>query len=215
MEEQLNVVVVAETDAVSQALAGVVPSGPWGIWFNHEDDPMRAIEVLVEGRADLCVVDLDRLDGQGLLFVTMIRESTDAPVLGATIDVEPEAAARALAAGASGLLSCDDDGPRLGRALRRAAAGELVLPDRDLPTIVDRLRSPADRLLVLTIREREILRCLAEGLSTGEVAATLGISSGTVQVHVKNVLTKLGLHSKVQAVRVALLAGVGAVSRSA
>jgi DNA-binding NarL/FixJ family response regulator len=106
------------------------------------------------------------------------------------------------------MLPSPEDPVSILEAVRRAAAGALVLPDSDLSAIVDRLRPPADRLDVLTQRERQTLHLLAEGLSTGDVARHLGISPATVQTHVKNVLAKLGVHSKVQAVRVALLAGV-------
>jgi DNA-binding CsgD family transcriptional regulator len=79
---------------------------------------------------------------------------------------------------------------------------------------VNRLR-PVNRFDVLTPRERETLHLLTEGLGTFEIAASLGISTGTVQVHVKNILAKLGLHSKVEAVRLALLASPEAALRSA
>ena len=97
---------------------------------------------------------------------------------------------------------------------RRALAGELVLPADDLSRLVDRLTAQkgearrsggVDRL---TPREREILRTLAAGASTVEVAEAFGISPLTVQSHVKNILAKLGVHSKVEAVRIAWLHGL-------
>jgi DNA-binding CsgD family transcriptional regulator len=75
--------------------------------------------------------------------------------------------------------------------------------------LVDRLRSVradlngATNLDSLTVRELEVLRLLSDGRSTFEIAALLGISPMTVQSHVKNVLAKLGVHSKVEAVRLA------------
>jgi len=94
-------------------------------------------------------------------------------------------------------------------AFRRALAGELVLPADDLSRLVDRLTAQkgearrSDGVDRLTPREREVLRTLAAGASTVEVAEAFGISPLTVQSHVKNILAKLGVHSKVEAVRIA------------
>ena len=93
-------------------------------------------------------------------------------------------------------------------AVFRAHAGELVLDDDELRAVVLGLPGPRmDRsspgTLRLTPREREVLRAVAEGQETIEIAVDLGITPGTVQSHVKNVLAKLGVHSKIEAVRLA------------
>jgi len=106
-------------------------------------------------------------------------------------------------------------------AFRRALAGELVLPVADLPTLVDRLwqararRSEHALVATLTVREREILEALADGATTAGIAGELAISSATVQSHVRNILTKLGVHSKVEAVGTAWRTGLAVGSRSA
>ena len=92
--------------------------------------------------------------------------------------------------------------------VRRAAAGEIVLPERDLAAVLDQLRGPqvsaAEAALGrLTPRETEILRSLADGRTSNQVAQALGISALTVQSHVKNILAKLGVHSKIEAVTIA------------
>jgi DNA-binding CsgD family transcriptional regulator len=75
--------------------------------------------------------------------------------------------------------------------------------------------STADHLDALTAREFEVLQLLANGSTTGEIARLLQISPMTVQSHVKNVLAKLGVHSKVEAVRLAWRAGAIATPASA
>ncbi|MGZ5129516.1 MAG: response regulator transcription factor, partial [Actinomycetota bacterium] len=107
-------------------------------------------------------------------------------------------------------------------AFRRARAGELVLPARDLPFLVDRLRERGaprrdERALLasLTGRETEILALLADGMATRDVAERLDISPLTVQSHVKNILAKLGVHTTVEAVRIAWRHGLHAASRTA
>ncbi len=126
----------------------------------------------------------------------------------------------ALAAGACGILPPQRDRSLVG-VFQRALAGELVLPADELPTLVDRLRSARvdrperERLASLTQREREILRALSEGSSTHDLAQRLEISPLTVQSHVKNILSKLGVHTKVEAVRMAWRHGLRAVTRTA
>jgi DNA-binding NarL/FixJ family response regulator len=101
-------------------------------------------------------------------------------------------------------------------ALWRAAAGEVVIPDGQLATILAgigdrRIAADAEQLAGLTGREREVLRLIAEGVGTTEVARALGIAPATVQSHVKNLLAKLGVHSKVEAARVAWRVGIAGV----
>jgi len=102
------------------------------------------------------------------------------------------------------------------RSLHRAVAGELVIPERDLHRVVGRIhKSLPDvteeaRITSLTTRETEILLALTEGLATSEIAKRFGIRVMTVQSHVKSILAKLGVHSKVEAVTLAWRAGLAA-----
>ena len=108
------------------------------------------------------------------------------------------------------------------KSVRRAAAGEMVMPASDLPLVLAHLGGdaetrPIDELALarLTVRETEILRALAAGLSTAAVAEDLGISPLTVQSHVKSILAKLGVHSKIEAVTMAWRHGLAPTSRIA
>ncbi len=184
-------------------------------------DATSALSALSAQEVSLVLVDLDRADGSGIETVRAIRQGPMHPrVLGITGQPGPELAAGALAAGACGVVSSEPNGESLLGAFRRALAGELVLPAIHLSNLVDRLRgereaSAASRLDFLTGREREILRLLADGSSTVEIARALGIRPMTVQSHVKNILSKLGVHSKVEAVTLAWRMGLGTVTRTA
>jgi DNA-binding CsgD family transcriptional regulator len=103
---------------------------------------------------------------------------------------------------------------------RRAAAGELILPATHLAALVElvrasRLDGDGARIDALTRREREVLALLADGHTTQEVSEALSISVMTVQSHVKNVLAKLGVHSKVEAIRFAWRSGALTMPASA
>ncbi|MEO8477675.1 MAG: response regulator transcription factor [Actinomycetota bacterium] len=219
----INVLVVDESPGLTQGLLLSLPKRGHVRVLGPVSDLSAVTAAIADGLADVVVVALDRDDGRGLAIVAEIRDSHDgACILVATRLGGPEIAAGALAAGARGVLPTERDPHRLIDAFRRAYAGELVLPARDLPSLVDRLldrrttvRDDGALLGSLTGRETEILALLAQGLSTRDVASRLQISPLTVQSHVKNILGKLGVHTKVEAVRIAWREGLRAVTRTA
>jgi DNA-binding NarL/FixJ family response regulator len=166
-------------------------------------------------------MDLDLPGVDGIQATRRIRElSPDAKVVVLTALQDPEVIADALAAGACGYVPKTSAVDDLMDVVRRAAAGELVMPVRDLAPVLEQLRNThsvpeGERLLRrLTPRETEILRSLAAGRTTTQVAEHLGISALTVQSHVKSILAKLGVHSKVEAVRIAWRHGLATTSLS-
>jgi DNA-binding NarL/FixJ family response regulator len=218
----IRVLVVGERLGLAQSLVLAVGQ----LSSTHILGPVPGLDEawgpMAAGSVDVVVVDLDRTDGRGLDIVTSLREAwPHARLLAAGEDRGGGLAAAALAAGACGLLPVSAAGHAIVDAIRRAAAGEVVLPDEQLTSVVDRLhgdrwrRTDAVRIAALTRREIEVLTLLAEGHATSEVAERLGISAMTVQSHVKNVLAKLGVHSKVEAVRIAWRCGAVAVPVSA
>jgi DNA-binding NarL/FixJ family response regulator len=122
----------------------------------------------------------------------------------------------ALRAGASGFLLKDVTAERLFDAVRVIAAGEALLAPavtRRLISEFTRLRpardaAPAAALGVLTPRETEVLRLVAEGLSNPEVAQRLVVTEETVKTHVSRILAKLGLRDRTQAVVAAYESGL-------
>jgi NarL family two-component system response regulator LiaR len=218
MTDDIRVLVVDESPGLAQGLILALPRrGPVHVLGPVPDAP-EALAALEEGLADLVLVDLDREDGRGAEVVGSIRDGSGRiRVLAASTKDGPETAATALAAGACGVLPTARDRSLID-VFRRAVAGELVLPASHLPRLVDRLmgsREHADGWASLTGRERQILAALADGKSTVEIARELAISPLTVQSHVKNILSKLGVHSKVEAVRLAWRNGLGSATRTA
>jgi DNA-binding NarL/FixJ family response regulator len=122
----------------------------------------------------------------------------------------------ALRAGASGLLAKDVPAEDLVAAIRAVAAGEAVVAPRILQHLLDRLAAtqpappvpPPPSLRGLTDREREVLVHIARGETNGEIARALSVSETTIKTHVGNLLTKLGLRDRVQAVVLAYESGL-------
>ncbi len=220
MEEDIRILIVDESPGLAEALQLELPRRVQVAVLGPVPDALAALDAMDREVVDLVLVDLDRDEGDGLETVRLIREGNGAArVLCVSEARAPEAAAGALAAGAVGVIRPDSGGTATLSALRRALAGELVLPAVHLPNLVDRLRtnrdlSDGERLSSLTGREREILRLLADGGATTEIASALGISPMTVQSHVKNILSKLAVHSKVEAVTLAWRTGLATVTRS-
>jgi DNA-binding NarL/FixJ family response regulator len=219
--EQIRVLVVDESPGLTQGLLLALPRrGPIVVLGPVLDAP-EAIDVLKQSLADLAVVDVDRADGRGLEVLTAIRDGSSRRVLASTESGNLEVAAQSLAAGACGVLPVERTASILIDSFKRVMAGELVLPAADLPVLLDRIldaHEPAPllgALASLTGRENEILCLLAEGVSTIGIASELSISPMTVQSHVKNILSKLGVHSKVDAVRLAWRHGLAPTTRTA
>jgi DNA-binding NarL/FixJ family response regulator len=122
----------------------------------------------------------------------------------------------ALRAGASGFITKDVPAEELVRAVKAVAAGDALLSPAVTRQLLDRVarRLPApvaaqpQVLDELTEREREVLGLLARGLSNAEIAAALVVGDATVKTHVSNVLMKLGLRDRVQAVVLAYEIGL-------
>jgi len=161
---------------------------------------------------DVALVDIDLPGMDGIETTRKLKELSESiQVVIITAFQHPQVVARAVEAGACGFVPKTQAVDRLMDTVRRAASGEMVLPAGDVGAVLDRLRearrtrSDAERLLgQLTSREVQILQAVAEGKSTQEVAEALFISPLTVKGHVKSVLGKLGVHSKLEAVTFAL-----------
>jgi DNA-binding NarL/FixJ family response regulator len=141
------------------------------------------------------VVLLDRPDAVRRIHI-------HARVVVLACDEDPDAAVRALAAGASGYLSKDLELDALPRAVAAVAAGEAAVSRRLTRHLVEQFREqPLLRPIKgpLTAREWEIVGLLAPDRTTVEIADTLVISHETVRSHLKSIMRKLGVHSRHEA----------------
>lgn len=169
-------------------------------------DPDQVIAVLREQKPDLLVLDLrmPAIDGLGLL--RRIRaEGLDTPTLILTMSDSEADLSAALRAGVRGYLLKDMDPEDVVTAIGNAARGELTVAPSMTLKLAQLLQAGAqgkDRrglLASLTEREREILDHLACGESNKTIARALDISHDTVKLHVRHILSKLNLSSRVEA----------------
>ncbi|MGQ0658261.1 MAG: two-component system response regulator NarL [Chromatiales bacterium] len=154
-------------------------------------------------RPDLVLLDVNMRGQGGLQALKQIKEAgLDVQVIMLTVSDAEQDLVTAVRSGADGYLLKDAEPEEMLEKLRQAARGEVVFTESLMRMLADALReespAPADDNL-LTERERQILRLIAAGMSNKHIARQLGISDGTVKVHVKNLLRKLNLRSRLEA----------------
>jgi DNA-binding NarL/FixJ family response regulator len=158
-------------------------------------------------RADLGVIDLSLPDGEGTDLIAELRDANPhfaALVLTASLDRAGHA--RAVEAGAASVLHKSADVDVILDATRRLGDGETLLSQDELLELLrlagqNREEELEARVSIeqITPREQEVLNSLAEGLSNKEIAAKLHMSVDTERTHMMNILNKLGVHSRIQA----------------
>ena len=162
-------------------------------------------------RMDVVLMDYRLPDGTGAEATRAIKARWPSTrVLMLTAIGDDETVLQSIQAGADGYLTKDQAVADVVSAVRAARAGETLLPRSVIIGIAQRLAAPRDRasdrqpIEPLTARELEILRALAEGLPTPELCERLSISRNTLRTHVQNIMVKLHVHSKLEAVTVGL-----------
>lgn len=212
-------VVVAEDQALVRAgLVTILRTDPGIEVVGEAADGVEAIAVVRDSQPDVALLDvrMPRLDG--LAATRRICAETSARVLVLTTFGEDEVVFEALRSGADGFLLKDTRPEDLIAAVHAVAAGENRLDPVVTAAVVGHFRRQAGRpgatardtraVEQLTVREREVLVLIAHGRSNAEIAAELVVSTGTVKTHVANVLSKLAVRDRVQAVIAAYESGL-------
>lgn len=182
--------------------------------------PEEAIELCAEHHPDVVLMDIVFKGGMdGIQATRRIKErSPSTKVVIMTAHEEDRLLVEAVEAGASGFLGKGEAVEEVLGAAKAAAEGEVLIDPSTLARILHQVARERDarqeaRALFdsLTDREREILQLLAEGMRNDDIASKLFISPQTVQTHVRNLLAKLNVHSKLEAVAYAVRHGAIAV----
>jgi two-component system nitrate/nitrite response regulator NarL len=180
-------------------------------------DGSEGIRLAQELRPDIVLLDMRMPNMSGLEVLKQFQQAKfEAPIAMLTTSGDERDLVEALRNGAKGYLLKDMEPDDVVVALREIIKGETVVAPnltQILAKVVkgeDPLEPESSPLDSLTPREREILSLLAEGQSNKVIARNLGISDGTVKLHVKAILRKLNIHSRVEAAVIAVEQGIRA-----
>jgi DNA-binding NarL/FixJ family response regulator len=201
-------VLVAEDQALVRAgLCGIVDTAPDLTVVGEAMTGEEAVELATSAHPDVVLMDVRMPGMDGLEATRRITATTLARVLVLTTFDLDDYVYAALRGGASGFLLKDTPPADLLAAIRVVAAGDALLAPSVTARLIARLASndapatpPDRRLATVTDREHEVLLLVAEGLSNAEIAARLGIGTGTAKTHVAHLLTKLDARDRVQLV---------------
>lgn len=204
----MRVVLAAQDPLVRRALRATLEGDGFEIVAETGDGP-EAIQMVVSERPDVALVDLTLHGADGLDVAERIsREIANVRVVVLSGTDDDQVALKALRAGADGYLMKDIELDALPRALRGVLIGEAAISRKLALRLISELRKAPEagrgmRPIVsdLTEREWQVLDLLTTGASTSEIAIDLVLSPETVLTHVKNILKKLGVHSRKDAVR--------------
>ena len=205
MSDKLKVVLVDDQSLCRSGLSELL-ANCYGFSVLGATGSVEGLRELLGQQPDLLIMDLRMKPMDGLSMLENIRkEGCITPAVVLTMSDSETDLSNAIRAGVRGYLLKDMAPEDVVDAIRRVAAGELVVAPTMTIKMIEMLRGdhadeePKHSLKLLTDREREILQLLSRGESNKAIAQTLSISYDTVKQHVRHILTKLNLSSRVKA----------------
>jgi DNA-binding NarL/FixJ family response regulator len=209
----IRVVVIDDHPIVRQGLVGVLEDEADLEVVGEYGSAREGLGHMGRVQPDVVLLDLEMPDLDGIdALPALIAAKPDLAVLVFTAyDTEERvlgALRAALRAGAKGYLLKGASAEEIGRAVRLVAAGGSYLEPRVATQVIAQVQAPRRDALRLSEREREVLRLVADGMATKQVARSLGITERTVKFHVNSIFHKLGADSRAQAVALAVQRGL-------
>jgi DNA-binding NarL/FixJ family response regulator len=211
-----SVLIADDDDLMRAGLAELLASDPAITVAGHAADGMQAIEQARRLRPDVVLMDVRMPGLDGIAATEQLTATVPATkVLILTTFEDDDYIFPSLRAGASGFLLKRARPDQLITAVHTVAAGDALLSPSVTRRVIDRMaRQPAPRIPArseldqLTLREKEVLRLVAHGLSNREIAADLVVEDATVRSHIRRILMKLHLRDRIQIVIYAYETGV-------
>ncbi len=204
MNESCRVLIVDDHPLFRRGLVQLLRTIPAFVLVGEAGSGAEGLALARELRPDLILLDLNMRDGDGLDMLRGLRTArSKARVVMVTVSDSGEDVVAALRGGAEGYLLKDMEPEAMLEALQAVAAGRVVIPPQLNHLLAAALRGESRPQSAgaagLTEQELRILEKIAAGLSNKQIGRELDIAEGTVKVHVKHILRKLELRSRVEA----------------
>jgi len=206
----LRLVVVDDHSLFRRGLVSLLADMPEFQVVGEAGDGKQALDIIANRKPDVVLLDLNMPVMDGIETVTELRrQSNDQRIMMLTISQDDEDLMAAIRAGADGYLLKNTEPDELRKAILRLSQGQSVLsPEVTAPVLKALARSPQIPKVLLSDRELEVMRCLADGQTTLQIAARLFISENTVKTHVRHILEKLEASNRTEAVSKAIQMGL-------
>jgi len=173
-------------------------------------DGRSALQIIAELMPDIVVLDISLPEMNGVELATRITASHGTvKIVALSMHADKRFVTEMFKAGASGYVTKTAASTELLNAIRTVAAGKRYLGAEVADALVDGVQT--DGQIQLGRREREVLGLLAEGLRTQDIADRLHISAGTVEVHRRNIMRKLDLHTVAELTKYAIREGISSL----
>jgi two-component system, NarL family, response regulator LiaR len=168
-------------------------------------DGAEALQLAAIHTPDVILMDLMMPGMDGISATREIhKKHPHIKVIALTSFSEQNMVQGALQAGATGYLQKNVGAAELASAIRSAHVGRMVLSPEAAQALAQSITQPHLPGNELTDRERDVLKCMVDGLNNNEIAEKLIVSLGTVKFHISNIFQKLGVDNRVEAVKIAL-----------
>lgn len=196
-----KVLIVEDHQVVAEGLAALINDQSDMQVIGHAGSVAESVSRAAELRPDLVVVDFRLTDGTGADAASAIRQiRPETKLIFLTREDSDAARFAALESGASAFIHKSRAAQEVVDAIRTVAAGGSLFTPRSIAQLLNTRREVESQLERLTPREKEVLRMMAEGMASRDIAKKLGISYTTVRTHIRSLGSKLGVHSKLEAI---------------
>jgi two-component system, NarL family, response regulator DevR len=196
-----RILIVEDHQVVADGLAALLNDQPDMTVVGTAASVADSIARSIETSPDVVLVDFRLTDGTGADAGTGIRQvRPETKLIFLTREDSDAARFAALESGASGFIHKSRAAAEVVDAIRLVAGGGTLITPRTIATLLNKRRAMDSQLESLTAREKEVLRLVAEGISSREIGSRLGISYTTVRTHIRSLGSKLGVHSKLEAI---------------
>ena len=199
--DSTRVLIIEDHQVVAEGLAALINDQKDMTVVGHVGSVADAVARAAELKPDLVLIDFRLNDGTGADAAAGIRQvRPETKLIFLTREDSDAARFAAIESGASAFIHKSRAAQDVVDAIRTVAGGGSLFTPRTIAQLLNSRREVEAQLERLTPREKEVLRLMAEGMPSREIASRLGISYTTVRTHIRSLGSKLGVHSKLEAI---------------